>query len=83
MKTRLTVAASLLLAIAHSANAGTAAGTQISNTATATYVDSGLVSRTATSNTVVTTVQQVAALTLTPAPARPPPPTRPSSIRTS
>jgi hypothetical protein len=64
MKTRLTVAASLLLAVAHTAQAGTAAGTTISNTATATYVDSGLVARTATSNTVITTVQQVAAVTL-------------------
>jgi uncharacterized repeat protein (TIGR01451 family) len=63
-KTRLTVAASVLLAAAHGAHAGTAAGTQISNTATATYVDSGSVARTATSNTVITTVQQVASLTL-------------------
>jgi hypothetical protein len=65
MKTRLTALATLLLVAAHGAQAGTAAGTQISNTATATYVDSGSVARTATSNTVVTTVQQVASLTMT------------------
>ncbi|WP_296949591.1 hypothetical protein [uncultured Massilia sp.] len=63
MKTRLTAIASLLLATG-AAHAGTAAGTQISNTATATYTDSTSTQRTATSNTVVTTVQQVAAVTL-------------------
>lgn len=47
------------------AQAAPAAGTQIGNQASATYTDSGQASRTVTSNTVVTTVQQVAALTLT------------------
>lgn len=47
------------------AQAAPAAGTQIGNQASATYTDSGQVTRTVTSNTVVTTVQQVAALTLT------------------
>jgi len=64
MKTRLTVLASLMLVAAHGAQAGTAAGVQISNTATATYVDSTATSRTATSNTVITTVQQVASVTI-------------------
>jgi uncharacterized repeat protein (TIGR01451 family) len=64
MKTRLTVLATLMLAAAHGAQAATPAGTQISNTATATYSD-GTGTKTATSNTVVTTVQQVASLTMT------------------
>jgi len=64
MKTRLTIVASLLLAAAHGAQAGTAAGTQISNTATATYLDSAAKPQTATSNTVITTVQLVASLTM-------------------
>lgn len=64
MKTRLTVLATLMLAAAHAAQAATPAGTQISNTATATYSD-GTGTKTATSNTVVTTVQQVASLTMT------------------
>jgi uncharacterized repeat protein (TIGR01451 family) len=57
-------AATLLLVAAHGAQAGTAAGTQISNTASAVYLDSLLGSHTVTSNTVVTTVQQVASLTV-------------------
>jgi hypothetical protein len=61
--TRLMLATTLFAA-AHGAYAATAAGTTISNTATATYLDSGLASRTATSNTVVTTVQQVASLSM-------------------
>lgn len=48
-----------------SAQAATAAGTMISNQASATYTDATLTARTATSNTVVTVVQQVASLTLT------------------
>lgn len=47
------------------AQAAPAAGTQIGNQASATYTDASQVSRTVTSNAVVTTVQQVAALTLT------------------
>lgn len=41
------------------------AGTPIGNQAAATYTDASAVTRTATSNTVTTIVQQVAALTLT------------------
>ena len=44
--------------------AATAAGTSITNQASATYMDSTLTSRTATSNTVVTVVQQVASIGL-------------------
>lgn len=61
---RLLVAATLFAA-AHGAYAATAAGTAITNQATATYVDAQSKPQTATSNTVVTTVQQVASLTLT------------------
>jgi uncharacterized repeat protein (TIGR01451 family) len=42
------------------------AGTSIGNQATATYTDSSGISRTVTSNTTQTVVQQVAALTMTP-----------------
>ncbi len=42
-----------------------AAGTSIGNQASATYTDASLVSHTVSSNTVTTTVQQVASLTLT------------------
>ncbi|KVW99769.1 beta strand repeat-containing protein [Thiobacillus denitrificans] len=42
-----------------------AAGTRIGNQASATYTDNANVTRTVTSNTVTTVVQQVAALTLT------------------
>ena len=45
--------------------AAPAAGTQIGNQASATYSDSSLTTRTVTSNTVITVVQQVASLTLT------------------
>src|SRR5437868_4406927 len=63
--TRMAAAASLLLLCAsQTAYALTAAGTQISNQASATYTDSGLAQRNVTSNTVVTVVQQVASLTL-------------------
>ena len=59
------VLAALLLA-PYAARAQTpAAGTSIGNQASATYTDASNVSRTATSNTVSTIVQQVASLTLT------------------
>ncbi|TWI69723.1 putative repeat protein (TIGR01451 family) [Pseudoduganella lurida] len=64
LPTRLVLAATIFAAAANGANAATAAGTTISNTATATYLDSTLGSHTTTSNTVVTTVQQVASLTM-------------------
>lgn len=65
MKTRLSlVAAATLMAVAHGASAApTAAGTQITNKATATYTDS-TGTKTAESNTVITTVQQVASVAL-------------------
>jgi uncharacterized repeat protein (TIGR01451 family) len=44
--------------------AATPAGTSIINQATATYIDSTLAARSATSNTVTTIVQQVASVTL-------------------
>lgn len=53
-----------LTAVALQAGAATPAGTSITNQASATYVDSTLTARTATSNTVVTTVQQVASVTI-------------------
>ncbi|MEY2838620.1 MAG: hypothetical protein RJB60_919 [Pseudomonadota bacterium] len=53
------------LAMPGVAHAAPAAGTQIGNQASATYTDASQASRTVTSNAVVTTVQQVAALTLT------------------
>ena len=72
-RSRLPVAALAVggaFACAHAAQAGsTAAGTSLSNTATATYADPnnpGL-SLNATSNTVSVTVAQVAGLTVTPA----------------
>jgi uncharacterized repeat protein (TIGR01451 family) len=46
------------------AYAATAAGTSITNQASATYLDSTLTQRSATSNTVITVVQQVAAVGL-------------------
>jgi uncharacterized repeat protein (TIGR01451 family) len=58
------VLATSLFAVAHGALAATAAGTAITNQATATYLDSASQAQTATSNTVVTTVQQVASLTM-------------------
>ena len=58
------VLATTLFAAAHGALAATAAGTQITNQATATYFDSANKQQAATSNTVVTTVQQVASLTM-------------------
>lgn len=65
MKTRLTlVAAASLLAVANaSAATPTAAGTLITNQASATYTDS-TGTKTVQSNVVTTTVQQVASLTI-------------------
>ena len=55
----------MLIFSASSAQAAqTPAGTQISNSAAATYLDGAGVSRSVTSNTVVTIVQQVASVTL-------------------
>jgi trimeric autotransporter adhesin len=53
------------------------AGQSIGNQAAATYTDASSVSRTATSNTVSTIVQQVAALTLTAPQAKPAAPGQP------
>ena len=62
----LMIAAAVTLTSAPYAGAAApAAGTVIGNQASATYTDASLVNRTATSNTVVTTVQQVASFTLT------------------
>jgi len=64
MKTRLKLlAAASLLAAANGAYAATTAGTVITNVASATYNDS-TGTKTVQSNTVVTTVQQVASLTM-------------------
>lgn len=64
MKTRLSlIAAASLLAAANGASAATVAGTQITNQASATYTDT-TGTKTVQSNVVVTTVQQVASLTL-------------------
>ena len=61
-------AATLAIAIAAAygtqAQAATAAGTSITNQASATYVDSTMTARSATSNTVITVVQQVASIGL-------------------
>jgi uncharacterized repeat protein (TIGR01451 family) len=54
-----------LVHFASVANAAPAAGTSISNQASATYSDASNVTRTVTSNTVTTIVQQVASITLT------------------
>lgn len=62
----LLVAAVVALIVPFAASAAAPpAGAVIGNQASATYTDPSLVNRTATSNTVVTTVQQVASLTLT------------------
>jgi uncharacterized repeat protein (TIGR01451 family) len=53
-----------LVAIGVDAQAATPAGTSIVNTATATYIDSTLAARSATSNTVTTVVQQVASVSV-------------------
>src|ERR1700760_738601 len=62
----LTTLLSCGLFAASAANALTAApaGAVIGNQASATYSDASAVSRTVTSNTVITTVQQVGSLTL-------------------
>ncbi|MCR5867815.1 hypothetical protein [Aquincola sp. J276] len=54
----------LALCVGHEAGAAAPAGITIGNQATATYSDSGSVTRTVTSNTVLTTVQQVASVSL-------------------
>lgn len=63
---RRALALAIGLACAHGmqAHAATAAGTSITNQASATYVDSTLTARSATSNTVVTVVQQVASVSM-------------------
>lgn len=65
---RNAVALAIAMAAGYStqAFAATAAGTSITNQASATYLDSTLTSRTATSNTVITVVQQVASVGVTP-----------------
>ena len=65
---RAVLAALLLasLAFAQQTPAGTEAGTQIQNQATADYIDSGGVARSVDSNLVITTVQQVYDLSITP-----------------
>lgn len=69
MKTPVTqraLAIAIGMAAAHGmqAYAATPAGTSITNQASATYLDASSVSRTATSNTVVTVVQQVASVSV-------------------
>lgn len=59
------IGAAAALVIADPARAAAPAGTVIGNQAAATYSDGSSVVRTVTSNTVVTTVQQVAAVTVT------------------
>lgn len=54
----------LALCVGHEAGAAAPAGITIGNQATATYSDGGSVTRTVTSNTVLTTVQQVASVSL-------------------
>jgi uncharacterized repeat protein (TIGR01451 family) len=63
---RNAVALAVALAAAYGtqAMAATAAGTSITNQASATYLDSTNAARSATSNTVITTVQQVASIGL-------------------
>lgn len=55
----------ILLCATQLAHAATAAGTSITNQASATYTDAALGAHSVTSNTVVTIVQQVASVTLT------------------
>lgn len=70
--TRIAVALAIAMTAAYGtqAHAATAAGTSITNQATATYLDSTNAARSATSNTVITTVQQVAAIGLSAAAAK-------------
>jgi trimeric autotransporter adhesin len=71
-------ASSLTLALASAAVfAAPPAGTNIGNQAAATYTDASAISRTATSNTVNTIVQQVAAFTLTSPQTKPSAPGQP------
>jgi uncharacterized repeat protein (TIGR01451 family) len=60
----LGMTAAAVLLVAPKVFAAAPAGTNIGNQASATYTDAGSVSRTVTSNSVVTVVQQVASLTL-------------------
>lgn len=55
----------LMILVLPRAQAAPAAGSSIGNQASATYSDASLVTRTVTSNTVTTVVQQVASLSLT------------------
>ncbi|MBL8518880.1 MAG: DUF11 domain-containing protein [Betaproteobacteria bacterium] len=61
----LLIAGAMFALTSQSANAAPLAGTTIGNQAAATYTDGSAISRTATSNTVNTVVQQVASFTLT------------------
>ncbi len=61
----VTLAAALLIGMAHSVEAAAPAGTVIGNQATATYLDSTGTTRTTASNLVQTTVSQVKSFTLT------------------
>ncbi|MDQ2823204.1 MAG: hypothetical protein M3Y65_22950 [Pseudomonadota bacterium] len=72
VSSRNAVALAIAMAAAYGtqAHAATAAGTTITNQASATYVDSTSTARSATSNTVITTVQQVAAISLSAAAAK-------------
>ncbi len=58
------IAVAMVAAYGTQAYAATAAGTSITNQASATYLDSTNTARSATSNTVITTVQQVASIGL-------------------
>lgn len=60
----------LALLVPAPARAAAPAGAAIGNQASATYSDSSLVTRTVTSNTVVTMVQQVASVSFTPSGAK-------------
>lgn len=62
--TRLALAASMLVLASSGAHAATAAGTEITNQASAVYLDSLLRGHTAVSNTVVTVVQQVGSVAM-------------------
>jgi uncharacterized repeat protein (TIGR01451 family) len=66
VSSRNAVALAIAMAAAYGtqAHAATAAGTSITNQASATYVDSTSTARSATSNTVITVVQQVASIGL-------------------
>ncbi|MET0384273.1 MAG: hypothetical protein ABW032_12710 [Burkholderiaceae bacterium] len=61
----LAIAGALAAPLLASAATAAPAGAVIGNQASATYSDASAVSRTVTSNTVVTTVQQIGSLTLT------------------